>query len=194
MKKLEICKACLLVMEEGKFEICPACGVKKSAFEPYTERVDISRKKIIDLHLHPISVHFPQAFSVIALQILLLKLFIPDFVTEKLLFTADIMIYFFPLAVIFSFVTGVLDGYIRFKSLSPPYLKGKMIVSASFFIFTLVSAYITYVYGNNEMYIYNIILLALSLGCQVYLGKIGIHLMYSILPGKMKSKAKKTTA
>lgn len=188
MKKLERCKACNLVMEEGKFEICPACGVKKSAFEPYVERVDEKRKKILGFHLHPISVHFPQAFSVIALQILLLKLFFPQVVSEKLQFTADMLIYLFPFAVIFSFVTGVLDGYIRMKTIKTPYLQGKLLVGVAFFIFTLVSVYLTFVYGNDKIYVYNIILLTLSLACQVYLGQIGIHLMYSILPGKLKGK------
>ena len=41
-------------------EICPACGVPAKMFEPYDDKVSEARRRMIDLHIHPVIVHSPR--------------------------------------------------------------------------------------------------------------------------------------
>ena len=65
MKEYVVCKSCGYVMEKGKLhDVCPACGVPAKMFEPYAERLSPRRRLILSLDLHPITVHFTQAFAI----------------------------------------------------------------------------------------------------------------------------------
>ena len=73
MKELVRCKSCGFVMEKGKLHgKCPACGVPDKMFEPYSEKIAPFRKFMLSLDMHPVLVHFPQAFTA---TVLLLSLF-----------------------------------------------------------------------------------------------------------------------
>ena len=64
MAELVKCKSCGYVMEAGKLhDSCPACGVPAKMFEPFTDPVSSKRRSILALHIHPVLVHFPQAFA-----------------------------------------------------------------------------------------------------------------------------------
>ena len=64
MGQLVICKACGFIMLEEKLgDVCPACGVLKKMFEPHNDRVSEKRRKVLEMHIHPIMVHFSQAFA-----------------------------------------------------------------------------------------------------------------------------------
>ncbi len=58
------CKACGYIIDEKKLgDVCPACGVPRKAFEPWTDDMSPRRRVLLTLNLHPIALHFPQAFS-----------------------------------------------------------------------------------------------------------------------------------
>ncbi|MFX0196457.1 MAG: hypothetical protein ACFFCW_10070 [Candidatus Hodarchaeota archaeon] len=38
--------------------ICPACGAPSMAFDPYDQKVSPIRRKILELSIYPITVHF----------------------------------------------------------------------------------------------------------------------------------------
>ena len=77
MKTMIRCKACGYIMEGGKLgDKCPACGAPKTAFEPYTDPMAAPRRKMLNLQLHPIAVHFPITFAVAAFVFSLAILFL----------------------------------------------------------------------------------------------------------------------
>ena len=75
MKTFIRCKACGFIMDASHLkDVCPACGLPKTVFEPYTKKISSKRKFIIDQHIHPVSVHFPQVFIVVIMFMLILCL------------------------------------------------------------------------------------------------------------------------
>ena len=192
MKELVRCKPCGYVMEAGKLkDVCPACGMPAKAFEPYRERVALNRLFVLSLDLHPIAIHLSQTFVImIPLLIFFTKLF-PD--VENVLFTSVLKftIYAFPLTLIAAICTGILDGLFRFKTLTPPLLRLKIIFSS---IIIVLGAAMFFIARNGD---YGIITILLSLGClfcAVKLGLLGKHLIDVILPGSYPVKKAKAAA
>ncbi len=61
MAELVRCKACGDVAVSDKIkEVCPACGVPAKMFAPFNSPISLKRRRILDLHTHPVMVHFPQ--------------------------------------------------------------------------------------------------------------------------------------
>ena len=64
-KTLLVCKACGYKIKSRNLKnVCPACGVDKKFFEPLNDNISPLRRKILELHLHPIVVHFSVAISI----------------------------------------------------------------------------------------------------------------------------------
>jgi hypothetical protein len=180
-------------MEAGKLkDVCPACGMPAKAFEPYRERVALNRLFILSLDLHPIAIHLSQTFVIlIPLLIFSLKLF-PEFNNEVFASVLIFSVYIFPLTLIGAIATGILDGLFRFKTLTPPLLRLKIIFSSV--IIVLATAMFFVAKDGN----YGIVTILLSIGClfcAVRLGLLGKHLIDVILPGSYPiRKAKAATA
>jgi hypothetical protein len=194
MKELVRCKPCGYVMEAGKLkDVCPACGMPAKAFEPYRERVALNRLFVLSLDLHPIAIHLSQTFVIMIPLLIFTTLLFPDFNNDVLINVLKFSIYVFPLTLIAAIGTGVLDGLFRFKTLTPPILRLKIILSS--IIIVLAGAMFFNARGGN----YGLVTIILSLGClfcAVRLGLLGKHLIDVILPGsypvrKAKASAKK---
>ena len=72
------CKACGYIIDEKKLgDVCPACGVPRKAFEPWTDDMSPRRRTLLTLNLHPIALHFPQAFSAMIPVFILAGLLLP---------------------------------------------------------------------------------------------------------------------
>ncbi len=81
MKEKVRCKACGYILDKDALgEVCPACGVKKEMFEPWDDKVGALRRSILEMDLHPVIVHAPQALTFL---LLILSVTFP-------LFTADL--------------------------------------------------------------------------------------------------------
>jgi hypothetical protein len=181
MKELVRCKPCGYVMEADKLkDVCPACGMPAKAFEPYRERVALNRLFILSLDLHPIAIHLSQTFVIlIPLMIFSLKLF-PGFQDEMFLNVLRFSLIVFPFTLVAAIATGVLDGLFRFRTLTPPILRLKIILSS---IIIVLAALMFFAARNDN---YGIITILLSLGClfcAVRLGLLGKKLINVILPG-----------
>ncbi len=185
METLKRCKVCGLVIAEAKIrDICPACGVPKTAFEDYTEKVSAKRKRFLDIHLHPIMVHFPQAIVVFLPALLIGNEIIPWPFNYSFLSTAKLLSLILPLSAAAAAATGILDGKLRFKKLSTPYLRKKMLFGGMMILISLGMAAITLVNGITGQGLYLFIALNIAcLVCQYFLGKIGVQLMFSVMPG-----------
>jgi len=179
-------------MEAGKLkDVCPACGMPRNAFEPYRERVALNRLFVLSLDMHPIAIHLSQTFVFLIPALILFTRFFPGFQYEMFTNVLLFSIYAFPLTLIASIITGISDGLFRFKTLTPPLLRLKIIYSSIIIVLAFAMFFIAKD-GN-----YGIITILLSLGClfcAVKLGLLGKHLIDVILPGSYPVKKAKVTA
>jgi rubredoxin len=181
MKELVRCKPCGYVMEADKLgKVCPACGMPRTAFEPYRERVALNRLTILGFDLHPITIHLSQTFVIMIPGLIFFTMLFPSFQHELLLHVLTFVIYLFPLTLIAAICTGIIDGLFRFKTLSPPLLIAKIIYGISIIILSFA---LFFVAKDGDYGPITIILSLACLFCAVRLGILGKKLIDVILPG-----------
>jgi O-antigen/teichoic acid export membrane protein/rubredoxin len=187
MKKLIRCKACGYIMLEGKLkDKCPACGVPRDMFEPYTDPMAESRRRILDFHLHPIAVHFPTSFAVAVLVFSVAIFFFSGPIEELLISTTKVMALFLPLLVLIAFLVGLVDGKIRFRRLVHSHiLKTKMLWGSLFFVIAIAFALVVWLGGFGSVVLTSIaaVLAAAAVGCSVVLALLGMQILNSAFPG-----------
>jgi rubredoxin len=186
MKKYVRCKACGYIMEADKVgTLCPACGVPAKAFEPYEEKISEERKRVLDLHIHPIVVHLAQGIGpLLVLLAAALALLGEGRPKALLLDTTRVLAVFQPLAVLLAFAAGLFDGNLRFHKVTTPILVRKMAVGSIFFVASLGAGLLAYLTRLDGWSLAPFALLQLvSLGAAVYLGHQGFGLLFSRFPG-----------
>jgi len=200
MAELVRCRPCGYVMEADKLgDVCPACGLPRKVFEPYREKVSRKRLMVLNLDLHPIVIHFSQTFvGAIPLLFLFTAIF-PNFYLNELTIVNKVMIITLPLTMIFALLTGMIDGYTRFKTFKTPMLIQKIILSGIITILSSIASILVIFNGiNSENKIAIILLIIGCLVCAVILGLMGKRLLNIILPGKIfffwEAKAKEIKA
>jgi hypothetical protein len=167
-------------------DVCPACGLPRKVFEPYREKVSSNRLMILNLDLHPIAIHFSQAFvGAIPLLFLFTALF-PNFYAEELTIVNLVMIVTLPVMMIVALLSGMIDGYTRFKTFKTPMLIRKLVLSGVITVLSAVASILVIKDGLTPGNTFIIILLILGcLACGVVLGLMGKKLLNVILPGKI---------
>jgi hypothetical protein len=180
------CKACGFVTDQGNIkDVCPACGVPAKMFEPYTHPVSLKRRRILDLHTHPVLVHFPQAFALTLLFLSFVTFFVPQTLLAILDPTIKVLSALLPFFVIPAIATGILDGKLRFRKVTTPLLKKKIFLSLVFFITAVVLAALA-LSGEFLTFpthiIFTLLTLIISL-CGALLGLIGGKLLDAKFPG-----------
>lgn len=192
MKELVRCKPCGYVMEAGKLkDVCPACGMPAKAFEPYRERVALNRLFILSLDLHPIAIHLSQTFVILIPLLIFSTLLFPNFNYTVFSSVLIFSIYAFPLTLIAAISTGISDGLFRFKTLTPPILRLKIIFSS---IIIVLAGAMFFVAKDGDFGLLTIILSLGCLFCAVRLGLLGKHLIDVILPGSYPVKKAKAAS
>lgn len=185
MAKTVRCKACGYVTDESKVkDVCPACGLPKTVFEEYNEKISKKRKFILDLHLHPIAVHFPQALATLIPVLLIAAMLLDPDLLLYFVHSARVLAVLLPFTVVGAIVAGIVDGKTRMKKLNTPLLARKMILGFLLLLFSVPMAVVVIWFGN--WWGWPFLLIALSLGClicEVFLGRIGGKLMYARLKG-----------
>ncbi|MBP2627565.1 MAG: hypothetical protein H6Q68_2276 [Firmicutes bacterium] len=185
MKTYIRCKVCGYIMDESHLkDLCPACGLPKTVFEPYTKKISQQRKFILDQHLHPIAIHFPQVLILLIVLMPLLSLVVNDPLSLEFLVVAKLSILVLPFTVFGGFITGLLDGKLRFKKVTTPLLIKKIIAGVIFQILSIAifGLYILNGFTGNNLWII-VGLSGLSTACAIYLGRVGSTMFDSILPG-----------
>ncbi len=171
--------------EDELKDVCPACGVPAKAFEPYKSRVSEEREKMLSLHMHPIMVHFPQAFVVLALFFDILALFVRGDLYPTIVAGIQINTVFLPLGVIASIAVGLYDGKLRFKSVKTPVLKIKMKLGILYTVLSVIAAIIVLTMPLTTGVILVLIVLTFaSMILAIVLGKMGSRLMNAAMGGK----------
>lgn len=186
MATLVRCKACGFVTDQGKIkDVCPACGVPAKMFEAYTHSVSLERRRILDLHTHPVLVHFPQAFALTLFFLSFVPFFVPTVLQETLSSTIKVLSFLLPFSVVGAIVTGLLDGKLRFRKVTTPLLKKKIILSLIFFTTSIVMAVLALsgrIFTPPTNIIYPVLAVIISL-CGGWLGLIGGKLLDAKFPG-----------
>ena len=185
------CRPCGYVMKESELgDVCPACGLPRNVFEPYREKVSAKRLFILALDIHPIAIHLSQTFVALAPMLIIFHLLFPDFQETIVHSVINFSVFALPFSLILSFISGLVDGITRFKTLRTPMLRSKIIFSSAI----IVLAFIQLILFVPGIYTWATILLSLAaLGCAVKLGLIGKHLIDVILPGAYVPRKKKKT-
>lgn len=186
MNSLSRCKACGYIMETDQIKgVCPACGLSDKVFEPYKLTISEERYKFLALHIHPIILHFPQAFVVTAFGLLVLSLVFTGQMLENIMIITKFNLLFLPLLVILGALSGIKDGKMRFKKVTTPILKYKIMLSVVFLVLSIVAAILVFVLPVNLISkLILIVLTGAASGVAVVLGKAGGKLMDSIMNGK----------
>ncbi len=186
MSNLVRCKACGYIMDGAKLrDLCPACGVPAKQFEPYDDRVKEERRRLLDLHIHPVIVHAPQAFALSLILLPLALIFTTGGLRSMCLDTTRLMGAALPITVLAAFLAGLFDGKLRFRKTSTPILRKKKLVGGLFFVISLAMGAIA-LFGNLEGLgpILGFEVLALgAMGCGAWLGLVGTPLAVAKFPG-----------
>ena len=173
-------------MEQGKLRrACPACGLPAKVFEPYQQKISPRRSFILNLDLHPILVHFPQAFCSILPPLVIVSMLFPGFYGPELIAVVGFTSLVLPLTVVGALISGLIDAQTKLKKLSPPALVQKIAVGSSLLGLSIAMASII-ARGGFQAGPGRIAVLLLSLasfGCAVLLGMMGKRLINAILPG-----------
>ncbi|MGV9198154.1 MAG: rubredoxin-like domain-containing protein [Promethearchaeia archaeon] len=142
MTRLLKCRVCGFIISENqlKGDLCPACGVPRKNFEKFDSNISNKRRKLLDLHIHPIVLHFPQAFSIMVFFLSFLHLVFPAFFSDLILYTLPLLSLFLPFFVGLAMISGMFDGKLRFKSITTPYLKLKIIIGVIFILCSIMVA------------------------------------------------------
>jgi len=188
-EQLVRCRPCGYVMKESDLgDVCPACGLPRNVFEPYREKVSANRLFLLSLDIHPIAIHLSQTFVGLTPVLIIFHLIFPDFKENIIHDVLNFFIFCLPLSLILSFISGLIDGITRFKTLRTPMLRSKIIFSSSILVISVVQMLTL----TPNVYSWITILLSLgALGCAVKLGLIGKHLIDVILPGTYVPRKKK---
>jgi uncharacterized membrane protein/rubredoxin len=187
MEKLVRCKSCGYIVAESKLkDRCPACGVPREMFEPYTDPMAESRRRILNFHLHPIAVHFPTSFAVAVLVFTVAAFFFSGQVEEFLICAIKVIALFLPLVVLIALLVGIVDGKIRFRRLTRSHiLRTKIVYGSLFFVLSLGLALLVWLAGMGSMVLIAMaaILAAAGVACTVVLALLGMQILNSAFPG-----------
>lgn len=185
MSQLLRCKPCgYIIKEQDLGQVCPACGMPKSAFEPYKENISPKRKFILGLDLHPIAVHFPQAFATIIPLILIFNILFTSYYAKELVIVSKFLSVLLPFTVIGAIISGIIDGKARFKKIRTSALIKKIIIGCIFLLFSVsISLIIIFSDFESQSKIYVFLLSVACVLCAIILGTIGKKLMYAKLKG-----------
>lgn len=185
MKTYMRCKVCGFIGEEKEMQgVCPACGVPKTAFESYKYTISEKRLKILNFHLHPILVHFPQSIAMLSLMFLIVAFATKGTISANLIIVEKLCSVLLPISVIIAMAAGFLDAKQRFTKKFGPRVKQKMIIGAVFFASSVLSAIL--IYSETFSTGGKVVIITLSLicfACSAVLGKLGGTLLDAKLPG-----------
>ena len=186
MGPLVRCRVCGYITAENKLgDKCPACGAPRTVFEPHTDRISARRRKLLDLHLHLVLVHFPQAFSVAAAALAFTPLIFRGRAEELLFATLKILALALPAAAAAAFAAGIIDGRLRFKKIRrSPILRKKLVLGLLLLLFSSGLALVVWAADSPDSGALAIVLLAVpAFACSFVLGLLGIKVAYSEMPG-----------
>lgn len=188
-EELVRCRPCGYVMKASDLgDVCPACGLPRNVFEPYRERVSANRLFILGLDIHPIAIHLSQSLVAFTPLLIIFHWIFPQFQDVIVHSVINFSIYMLPLSLLASFVSGIIDGITRFKTLRTPMLRTKIIVSVAIMVISIAQVVI---FVPSQYTVWTLLIGISAFACAVKLGLIGKGLLDVILPGTYVPRKKK---
>lgn len=182
MQQMVICRSCGYIMAQSKVkDDCPACGVKAKMFVPHDERISTRRKFLLMLDIHPVLVHFTQAYTATILVLALLAMIVKPGWLERITAVVVVLGYALPFTVVAAFASGMFDGKIRFRKVATPLLVKKMVLGSLCFVLTC--GVFVCVMCQPLPLVPIAVLSALAMVCASILGVWGVSLLNSRFPG-----------
>ena len=130
-----ICRVCGYI-EDAKYrdQPCPTCGFPPTVWMDYKpRRINPTREKLLDLHLHPIAVHFPIAATAASFLVPVIALLIPSI--ANVLFSAITLVaMILPLLVIIGGISGYIGSKLRYKTGTSKIPKAKIYLTVIYYI------------------------------------------------------------
>jgi len=199
MKEMVRCKACGYIMEKDALgEVCPACGVKKEMFEPWEDKVGTVRRTILEIDLHPVVVHAPQALTFLLLLIgVTFPLFPADLQNAYLWPAVVVMTWLLPIALVGTILTGMFDAMVRYRKIATPALLAKQLLGYAFVVLSGIMLYFisTGTFSTLTTWLGFVIANLVAMGVSSVLGIRGAKLTKGVMPGdKIFMKKKKKPA
>lgn len=179
------CGTCGYVLAGSRAEkACPACGSGPEALGPFESRLGPKRSRLLGLRLHPIAAHGAPAFAASVLALSAAIAAVGDVpVKTALVDTARVLTAAMPIAIVAAFLTGLLDGRLRFKKRTTPILLRKMAASALFLALSFAAAALALFTPLDATVLAPFaVLAALEAGCALYLGRKGAGLRDAAVP------------
>ena len=167
-----ICRVCGYI-EEAKYrdQPCPACGFPPTVWMDYKpRRINPTREKLLDLHLHPIAVHFPIAATAASFLVPVIALVIPS-IADVLFSAITLVAMILPLLVIIGGISGYIGSILRYKTGKSKIPKAKIYLTIIYFILSCVQAYIAIADGVNADNAW--IMIILGIVASVFAAKLG---------------------
>jgi len=186
MAKLIRCRPCGYVGTQAETgQPCPACGAAATAFEPYEDKVSARRRFILDLDLHPILVHAPQAFATLLPLLAAVGICLPAFYETELAAVVIFHALILPPSVVGAIISGLIDGRTKMKRLKARFLVRKIILGLCLLAISGAGAAVVALGGFQQGTKLPVLVLGVaSFGCAVLLGRTGKRLIIPILPGR----------
>lgn len=167
-----ICRVCGYI-EEAKYrdQPCPTCGFPPTVWMDYKpRRINPTREKLLDLHLHPIAVHFPIAATAASFIVPVIALVIPS-IADVLFSAITLVAMILPLLVIIGGISGYIGSILRYKTGKSKIPKAKIYLTIIYFILSCVQAYIAIADGVNADNAW--IMIILGIVASVFAAKLG---------------------
>jgi uncharacterized membrane protein len=186
MAQLIRCKSCGLVIEENRVkDVCPACGVARKMFEAFNDPISRNRRRVLQLDIHPIIVHFAVAFTVSALVTALYILAFPVLFHRTATGAMRAFGGTLPLIVAAAWLSGRYDGSVRFRKAKSLYLRTKTFVGIAFFICSAAAAALIFAIGPFIAWVsvVNVVLFAVCVGLAFVQGRLGTRMLCCLFPG-----------
>ncbi len=179
----EYCRLCGYVRRVGKGGVCPACGARERAFLPYEHKASEQRRMFLKLDVHPVSVHFTISYIAVIALLYIISIFSSELVGISIEGTRDLQIIFFPFLVIGGGITGIIDGKIRFRKLTTPYLQRKIILGSGLFVISVLIFFVHNLSTTDGLIgLLEGLLIFSAFGIASYLGWIGAEMICPIVP------------
>lgn len=167
------CGVCGYIGEESKIkQVCPACGAPLTSFTHYEFGINEKRLSNLNMHLHPILVHFPISIAVLSFLFLLIAFLIGSGANDPWILIEKIISIILPFSIIAAMATGLFDAKSRLRDVVGRVQKQKIQLGTSFLVVSIVSAILI----NYEVFTFLGIVAILLLGL--------LNILFSGLLGK----------
>jgi len=167
------CGVCGYIDEDSKIkQVCPACGAPLSSFQHFEYGINEKRLSNLNLHLHPILVHFPISIATLSFLFLLIAFFMGSEANRQWILLEKIISLILPFSIIAAMAAGLFDAKSRLRDVVGSIQKQKIQLGVYFLVVSCISAILI----NYEVFTFfgRVLILILSL----------LGILFSALLGK----------